>query len=316
MGGLSIWSVIPLAFALDLLFGDPARFPHPVRWMGAAITRLEPRFRRLAASPALGGTLFAVFLTAGTWALTAAATVLVRRADAGLAVAFEAVLVYYCISARSLYDAADEIYRLLATDRISEARTKVAWIVGRDVRGYQGPDIARAAVETVAENFVDGVLSPLFFAACGGAPLAMAFKMVSTLDSMVGYKNEAYRKFGMASARLDDAFNFIPARLSVALIALCAQILAGSGRRALATAWAEGANHPSPNAGRPEAAFAGALAVKLNGPNIYGGVRVEKPFIGVRFGAVRIADIKKACDLMVLSSLAGLALATGVALFF
>jgi adenosylcobinamide-phosphate synthase len=157
------------------------------------------------------------------------------------------------------------------------------------------------------------VLSPLFFAAIGGAPLAMAFKMVNTLDSMVGYKNEAYYYFGWAAARLDDVLNFIPARLSVPVIALAAQLLGGSGRRALRTAWAEGANHTSPNAGRPEAAFAGALGVKINGPNTYGGILVKKPFIGIRFREVEVDDIRKACDLMMVSALLSLALSLALA---
>jgi adenosylcobinamide-phosphate synthase len=231
-----------------------------------------------------------------------------RQAHPLLGLAVEILAVYYCLSIRSLADAAEEILNLLQNQRVDEARVNVALIVGRDVERYQAPDIARATVETVAENFVDGVLSPLIFAAVGGAPLAMAFKMASTLDSMVGYKNEAYFFFGRISARIDDVLNFIPARLALPVIALAAQWLEGTGRRAFRTALAEGANHTSPNAGRPEAAFAGALGVKINGPNTYGGVLVKKPFIGVRFREVEVSDIKKACDLMMLSSLVGLVL--------
>jgi adenosylcobinamide-phosphate synthase len=179
-------------------------------------------------------------------------------------------------------------------------------IVGRDVERYGADDIARATVETVAENVVDGVLSPLFFAAIGGAPLALAYKMVNTLDSMVGYKNPRYLLFGRAAARIDDAANFLPARLSVGLIALACRLVAGaSSRRALATGWREGANHASPNAGYPEAAFAGALGVRLNGPNSYHGVLVEKPYIGVGLGSVTLGHIRQACRLMTWTSLAG-----------
>ena len=141
----------------------------------------------------------------------------------------------------------------------------------------------------------------------------MAFKMASTLDSMVGYKNQAYFYFGKAAARLDDVLNFIPARLSMPVIALAAQLLAGTGRRALRTALLKGANHTSPNAGRPEAAFAGALGVKINGPNIYGGILIKKPFIGVRFREVEVDDIKKAVDLMMVSSLLSLAVSLALA---
>jgi adenosylcobinamide-phosphate synthase len=310
MDGLTSWMVIPAAFALDMLLGDPQRFPHPVRGMGKAISTSEPWFRKIPASPVLAGGLFAVFLAGGTWATAAVLIEACARVHPWLQAAAEVVMVYYCLSVRSLSDAALEIFNLLKQDRVQEARSTVAMIVGRDVERYQAPDIARAAVETVAENFVDGVLSPLLFAAVGGAPLAMTFKMASTLDSMVGYKNETYMEFGKTSARLDDVLNFIPARVSVALIALAAQVLSRSGVRSFRTALADGANHTSPNAGRPEAAFAGALAVKLNGPNTYGGILVKKPYIGVRFGEVKIDDIKRACDLMLGCSLLSVVLAT------
>jgi adenosylcobinamide-phosphate synthase len=199
-----------------------------------------------------------------------------------------------------------EIYQCLQQKNITKAREKVALIVGRDVANYKESDIARATVESVAENLVDGVISPLFFAAIGGAPLAMVYKMVNTLDSMVGYKNEKYEYFGKASARCDDLFNYIPARLSVPIIALATQILSGNGCRALETAVREGAHHSSPNAGYPEAAFAGALAVRLNGPNYYNGRLVAKPYIGVSFGNTTVAHIKQACDVMMLSALLGL----------
>jgi adenosylcobinamide-phosphate synthase len=281
--------------------------------MGRAIVRAEPWFRRLPGKGVFAGGLFAAALIIGTWTLTWLALGQCRQVHPALGFALETVAVYFCLSARSLMDAAEEIRVLLKGKHLETARAKVTMIVGRDVDRYQAPDIARATVETVSENFVDGVLSPLFFAATGGAPLAMAFKMVNTLDSMVGYKNEAYYFFGRAAARLDDVLNFIPARLSVPVIALAAQLLGGSGRRALRTAWAEGANHTSPNAGRPEAAFAGALGVKINGPNTYGGILVKKPFIGIRFREVEVDDIRKACDLMMVSALLSLALSLALA---
>lgn len=313
MEGLSSWIVIPAAFALDMLMGDPRRFPHPVRWMGRLIVSAEPWFRRLPLHPLLSGGWFTAVLVAGAWGVCTLVLGACREVQPPLATAVEIAMVYFCLSVRSLNDAAMEIFALLNRQRVPAARGRLALIVGRDVDRYQSEDIARAVVETVAENFVDGVLSPLLFAAVGGAPLAMAFKMVNTLDSMVGYKNERYFHFGRASARLDDAVNFVPARVSVPIIVLAAQALSRSGMRALKTAWTEGRNHTSPNAGRPEAAFAGALRVKLNGPNTYGGILVKKPYIGVRFGAVRIDDIKKACDLMMLCSLFSVGLSTALA---
>ena len=178
---------------------------------------------------------------------------------------------------------------------------------------YQSGSLEKAFF--YAENFVDGVLSPLCFAAIGGAPLAMAYKMINTLDSMVGYKNVRYHQFGWAAARIDDLANFIPARLSVPIISLAVRILAAhNAKRALSTAIKEGAQHGSPNAGYPEAAFAGALAIKLNGPNTYGGVLVDKPYIGVAFGDVTVQHIPKACVLMMLSAVISTALAWLVSL--
>jgi len=296
------WYILPAAFILDLLLGDPRRLPHPVRWMGLAIERLEPLFRGFRPDLTLGGSLFAAVLIVGTclsgWVTLAAA----YRIHPGFKVLLEVILIYYCISARSLDSAAMDVQRSLDRNEIPAAKEKVAMIVGRDISRYDRNGLARATVETVAENLVDGVTAPLFFAAIGGAPLALAYKMTNTLDSMVGYKNQAYLKFGRASAKIDDVLNYLPARLTVPVIAIAAQILAGAGKRSLKTAVCEGANHASPNAGYAEAAFAGALTVKLNGPNYYHGQLVDKPYIGVRFGKTFPGHIKKACDLMLLSA--------------
>jgi adenosylcobinamide-phosphate synthase len=298
--------ILPAAFALDALIGDPYWLPHPIRGMGRAIEICEPAFRRWFRNETWAGALFALFLILSCWGLSASLVQAAYALHPLLGVAFEAILIFFCLSARSLSQAAMEIGGLLKEGSVDAARSKVALIVGRDVQTYGRDDIARATVETVAENFVDGVLAPLFFAALGGAPLAMAYKMVNTLDSMVGYKNDRYLHFGRAAARIDDAANFLPARLSVPLIALAAQMLSGRhGRRSLVTGFAQGRRHSSPNAGFPEAAFAGALAVKLNGPNTYGGVLVDKPYIGIEFGPVSPSHIRMACRLMTLSSLLG-----------
>ena len=299
--------IIPVAFALDAMAGDPRRLPHPIRWMGRAIEICEPRFRRLFRNERLAGTLFALSLILGCWGATALATTAARKINPLPGAALEAVLIFFALSTRSLRDAGMEIYRLLVKADVERARRKLAMIVGRDVAHYNADDIARAAVETVAENFVDGVLSPLFFAMLGGAPLAMAYKMVNTLDSMVGYKNQRYRRFGWAAARIDDAANFVPARLSVIVISLSARLLnADAGRRAMTTAINEGAHHSSPNAGYPEAAFAGAMAVRLNGPNFYGGVLIDIPYVGAAYGPVRLHHVRHACELMCLAALASL----------
>jgi adenosylcobinamide-phosphate synthase len=296
------WYILPASFALDILLGDPHYLPHPVRWMGKAIERLEPPFRGIHFNLTFSGTLYAVALILGTWLLAFLVLAAAYRVHPFLKPLLEIILIYYCISIRSLNDAAMEVEQCLSQKKVQAAREKVAMIVGRDLDNYKEDGLARATVETVAENLVDGVTAPLFFAAIGGAPLALAYKMTNTLDSMVGYKNQTYQQFGQASARIDDVLNYLPARLTVPLIALAAQLLSGCGERSLRTAVCEGANHTSPNAGYPEAAFAGALALKLNGPNYYNGKLVDKPYIGKHFGHCSPGHIKKACDIMMLSS--------------
>ena len=306
MADLLPWLTLPAAFFLDALIGDPPSLPHPIRWMGRAIEQSEPFWRRTVASERLAGLLFAASLILGCWLLALLVTGLAWKVHSLLGFVVETVLLFYCLSAKSLRQAALEIDRLLAAGEVDRARAQVRMIVGRDVDRYEADDIARATVETVAENVVDGVLSPLFFAALGGAPLALAYKMVNTLDSMVGYKNPRYLLFGRAAARIDDVANFLPARLAVPLIALAAHRVEGaSPALALQTARREGKNHSSPNAGYPEAAFAGALGVRLNGPNVYHGVLVDKPYLGAAFGPVTRAHIARACRLMSLTALAG-----------
>jgi adenosylcobinamide-phosphate synthase len=296
------WYILLAAFVLDIALGDPRYLPHPVRWLGKAIEILEPPLRRIHPNLTFCGGVYAIVLILGTWLLTFLVLTAAHRIHPFCKILIDIILIYYTISIRSLDDAAMDVKQCLQKKQVEAAKKKVAMIVGRDIDNYNEEGLARATVETVAENLVDGVTAPLFFAAIGGAPLALAYKMINTLDSMVGYKNDTYLKFGKTSAKIDDVFNYVPARLTVPVVALAAQILAGCGERSLMTAVCEGTNHASPNAGYPEAAFAGALAVKLNGPNYYQGKLVEKPYIGIRFGQSSPGHIKKACDIMVLSS--------------
>ncbi len=291
------------AFVLDLILGDPLWLFHPVRWMGSSISRMEPVFRQLKIPLVISGALFTGSLVLGAWGIAALLMQLAGILHPACRLILETLLIYYCISPSSLGKAAGAVDDALISGGLPKARKKISLIVGRDTEHLSEQGVIRAAVETVAENLVDGLISPLFYAAIGGAPLAIAYRMVNTLDSMVGYRNDAYLHFGKASARLDDIANFIPARLSVPVVALAAQLLSGSGMRAFKTAFHEGAHHASPNSGYPEAAFAGALSVKLNGPSSYHGRLVDKSHIGIAFGNVRQSDIRKARDLMLLCSL-------------
>ena len=304
--------IIPAAFILDLVLGDPTRLPHPIRWLGRAITVGEPFFRNLRLKLSVSGALFAISLIAGTWTLTFVLMKTAQYIHPVVKAGIEILILYYCISIRSLESSAMAVFRALTQSRIDDARAEVALIVGRDVEHLNPEEISRATVETVGENLVDGVISPLFYAAIGGVPLAMAYKMINTLDSMIGYKNDKYLDFGKVAARIDDIANFIPARLSIPVISLAAQIIDGKGARTFQTALSEGANHTSPNAGYSEAAFAGALGIRLGGPSYYHGRLVSKPFLGIPFTQINSNHIKKACDLMILSSLIWMVVLVGI----
>ena len=305
---------MPLAFILDFFLGDPPRLPHPIRWMGRAIEQGEPFFRTSNISLKWSGFWFTATLVVATWGLAQLLLWLAWVINPWLGGLLNLLMIYYSLAVRSLHGAALGVARALGEDDLSLARRRVSMIVGRETDELDREGVSRAAVETVAENLVDGIVAPLCYAALGGGPLALAYKMVNTLDSMVGYKNDRYRDFGWASARLDDGANWLPARLAVPLIALAAALLNGRWREALAMAQRDGRKHTSPNAGLSEAAFAGALAVRLGGPNRYHGMLVEKPWIGEELGAVTVPDIQRACDLMLLTAVGALIVLWGISL--
>ena len=305
------WYIIPAAFVLDLVVGDPRCLPHPVVFMGRAIERLEPFVRRQIKNELVAGIAFAIFLIVSTWAIAFACVTLALAVSPILEDIVQTVLLFFCFSTRSLVKAAVEVKDALEIGGLKAGQKAVSMIVGRQTENLDRTGVVRASIETVAENFVDGFLSPLFFAVIGGVPLAVAYKMVNTLDSMVGYKNQRYILFGRGAARIDDGANYIPARLSIAVIALAGAILsARRGWRAFKTAIVEGRRHKSPNAGYPEAAFAGALGAKFGGPNVYHGLLVEKPFIGKDFKDPDMEMISRACELMVMASLVATLVAT------
>ena len=298
--------VLPAGFALDFLFGDPQWKYHPIRIMGNLIEAAEPWFRKLPVSPLISGGLFAVTLILGVFAFfwLLIARLWVCSPLAGFVA--ETILIFFCISAKDLKYRAVEIYKTLMEKKLQTARNQLSMIVGRETQELDEEAVARACVETVAENLVDGVIAPILFAAVGGAPLALAYKMTNTLDSMTGYKNDKYSLFGRVAAKIDDAVNWLPARISVPIIALAAQLLAKKGRAAFQTAKEDSRKHSSPNAGHSEAAFSGTLSVRFGGPNRYHGKIVKKPYIGRRFGPTAPYHILQACDLMTLSSILAL----------
>jgi adenosylcobinamide-phosphate synthase len=272
-----------LAYAADLVFGDPPWLPHPVRIIGYLASVSEKACRRVGNSKTLMlglGLLVAIMIPAGA----AAATWLFLREITQVSpwAGWVAVisLAYTTLSVRSLDGAARVVVDNLKHGDVVKAREALAMIVGRDTQALDEPEIVRAAVETVAENTSDGVVAPLFYLAIGGVPAAIAYKAINTLDSMFGYKNERYLYFGRASARLDDVANYLPARITAALVAVSALFLGLSWKKAIEIVRRDARSQPSPNSGYPEAAYAGALGIRLGGTNVYGGRLSHKAYLG------------------------------------
>jgi adenosylcobinamide-phosphate synthase len=256
----------------------------------------------------IGGGVLWLVVVGATWGVSWGILHLASLVHPWLGWLVEVWMIYTVLAARCLSDAALDVYRALKEGTLAESREKLSWIVGRDTSQLERPQITRAVVETVAENSVDGVIAPLFFLLLGGAPLAMAYKAINTLDSMVGYKTEKYRAIGYVSARLDDVANFIPARLSWLLLSISAWFLGANPRKALLVGWRDRYQHSSPNCAWPEATVAGALGIRLGGPNNYFGERVEKPWMGDEQRGIALEDITRTIQLMMLASLFALLL--------
>ena len=303
-------------FVLDAIFGDPAWLPHPVVLMGKAITALEKRLRaqfpQTPQGELCGGAVLAAILPVGTFLITA----LVCRLAAALhPLAGLAVQMFWCaqaLAAKGLVQESYNVYKELQKQDLPAARKAVARIVGRDTQNLTAEGVTKAAVETVAENASDGVIAPLLYMLLGGAPLALTYKAINTMDSMLGYKNQKYLYFGRAAARLDDAANYLPSRLA-GLLWVAAAALTGSSARGAWKIWRrDRRNHASPNSAQTESACAGALGVQLAGPAYYFGEYYDKPTIGDALRPVEPKDILRADRMMYAESL--LALVLGIAL--
>ena len=300
-----------VGFALDLVLGDPRRLPHPVVGMGRTISWLEPRLRRAfpdtpagrrAAGRVLAATLplATLVLAAG---LLAAALWLVGP---WLAFVLNCLMCYQALATRELWRQTMAVRTPLLEGDLPAARAAVSMVVGRETAVLGEAGVARAAVETVAENASDGVVAPLLFMAIGGGPLALAYKAVNTMDSMVGYKNERYLDFGRAAAHLDDVANWLPSRLAALCTVLAAPLVGLPMREAWRVWLRDRRKHASPNAAQTEAAFAGALGLRLNGDATYFGRVVHKPTLGDATRPIEPDDIHRANRLML--ALAGVSL--------
>ena len=300
-------------FGLDLLLADPAWMPHPVVWMGRIITWLEKVLRRLFPDSPAGqraaGRVLAAVLPLGTFALAAGVCAVARRVHPALGFGVQLVWCWQALALRGLADESGKVYEQLAREDLPAARRAVSRIVGRDTQRLSAEGVAKAAVETVAENFSDGVAAPLFYLLIGGAPLGLAYKAINTMDSMVGYRTETYLYFGRPAARLDDGANYLPSSLSALLLVAAAWLLGEDGKGAWRIWRRDRRNHASPNSAQTEAACAGILHVQLAGDAWYFGRLVKKPLIGDDDRPVEAEDIARANRLMYGSQWLGLVLA-------
>ncbi|MCL4462608.1 MAG: adenosylcobinamide-phosphate synthase CbiB [Firmicutes bacterium] len=297
--------LILLAFLLDALIGDPRWLPHPVVWFGKLISFLEKRLyncdhsaHKLQYRGALLVLVVLCVVYASSLGLISIFSFIHPLAGAILTV----MMLATALATRSLQQAAEEIYLPLQDGNIKQARQAVAMVVGRDSEQLSEREVSRAAVETVAENTVDGVTAPLFYALLGGAPLALLYKAINTMDSMLGYKNDRYLWFGRAAAKLDDAANWLPARLTIPVMLLAAAVLRLPVRAAWTALCRDGKKHPSPNSGLTEALMAGALGVTLGGENRYGGRICQRMCLWQEGRPPEANDIREATTLMMVTA--------------
>src|SRR5260370_28555790 len=279
--------IMATAYLFDWLAGDPEWFPHPVRLIGKGVKEGERILRRPGQAPAVElavGGILTFSLIAAAYIGTAKAIARMHRRGPFLGFVAETLLAWTCLASRSLHDEASAVVASLEAGDIVLARQRLARIVGRDTQHLDAHEISRAVIETVAESCSDGVIAPLFYMAVGGVPLAMAYKTINTLDSMIGHADERYFYFGKIAARLDDVANFLPSRLTAMGITATAATVGGANSATALDTWlCDGMQHKSPNAGQPESAMSGALQVRLGGENFYKGERVGAPLIGERF---------------------------------
>lgn len=307
-----IYFKIMMAFFIDLAAGDPHWFPHPVKGIGKIIQLGESALRYLRIPERLAGIVLAIFVVACVYLATQQFVKFMNGFGGMYETAASIVIIYLTISVRGLVKEAKKIITMLKSDDLHGARRELANIVGRDTANLDKDQIQRACIESLAENTVDGIISPLFFAFIGGAPLAMAYKAINTLDSMVGYKNDRYLKFGWASARLDDVANFLPARFMILLTPIASFLCAANPLNSLKIGLRDGHKHPSPNSGISEALFAGALRVQLGGSCSYNEINSDKPLIGDAEEELSVKKIEKAALMVYICAFLTIIFGTGV----
>ena len=301
---------IVIGYILDLIIGDPQNPYHPIRGIGKIAQGFENLFRKIFKKHLkLAGAITWLAVVGVVFFINFLLIKLLEKVNPYLAMVYECIAIYFCLSTKALKVEGLKVINYVKKDDIKMARKQLSYIVGRDTENLDKEAIIKAVIETVAENMSDGVIAPLFFAGLGGAPLMFLYKAVNTMDSMFGYKNDKYKDFGYFPAKLDDVFNYIPARLSAYLVIISAFLLRLDYKNAFKIYNRDKSNHTSPNSAHPESAVAGALGVKLGGDNFYFGKLVKKPEIGEKINKITLKSVDDVNKILYLSSFLGMVVA-------
>jgi len=294
---------IAIAFVLDILVGDPRWLPHPIRMIGKCIEYLEVILRKAFVSERMAGIFLTGIIVLGSYLITFKIISFFYGLGTLWGIAASIITIFYSLSIRDLLNETKGVLKALKSGNLPKARSNLSRIVGRDTHNLSEKQVATGCIETSAESSVDGIIAPLLYAFIGGPALAMAYKSVNTLDSMVGYKNEKYNNFGWASAKLDDIANFIPARIAAIILPISSFICGADFSNSIRIVNRDGQKHPSPNSGIPEAAIAGALRIRLGGPGVYNGIHSDKPFIGDPINSIDFDHISNTTRIVMVSAI-------------
>ena len=301
--------VLYLGYIMDLLFGDPYNMPHPVVYIGKAINKLEILFRKCFLSQRAlkySGFLFTFIIVVGTYTFYYLLLETAKNISLYLSILLEVFIVYQIFATRCLGDEGKKLYKSLKDGDLILSKKLISYLVSRDTKDMSEEDITKATIETISENIIDGIISPMFYIVIGGAPLGMAYKAANTLDSMVGYKNEKYLNFGYASAKFDDILNYIPARISALLVVISSFLLGLDYKGSLKILIRDRRNHASPNSAYSEAPTAGALNIQLGGKATYFGITQMKATMGDYINKASYKHIGDTIKIMYLTSLLGI----------
>jgi len=295
--------VILIAFGLDALFGDPAYIPHPVSMIGKLITKTEKYLRQRIPDEVRAGAYLVAIVCSISFFVPLIILAVLHAFNPWVALAVDIFFCFQILAAKSLKTAALRVFDAVSCGKPNEARKALSHIVGRDTKNLDRDGVIKATIETVSENTTDGVVAPLFYMAIGGAPLAFMYKAINTMDSMIGYKNDKYLLFGKCAAKVDDLANFLPARIAALLMIAASAFLSLDPKNAFKIYIRDHKKHASPNSAHTEAACAGALGIQLGGDATYDGVVVHRHTIGNSLRPVQTSDIKRAIQLMYLTSI-------------